>query len=100
MKIGFIGCGNVGGKLSYSLLRNGFDLVVRDLDINTAQSLLDEGATWAESPKQVAESCEVIITCLPAPAACTLPRPSLTPVCVLCPMLLQNVQRRNQVLRR
>ena len=70
MKIGFIGCGNVGGKLSYSLLRNSFDLVVRDLDINTAQSLLDEGATWAESPKQVAESCEVIITCLPSPAAC------------------------------
>ena len=32
MKIGFIGGGNVGGKLSYSLLRNGFDLMVRDLD--------------------------------------------------------------------
>ena len=37
---------------------------------------------------------------MPAPAVCILPRPSLTPVCVLCPMLLQNVQRRNQVLRR
>ncbi|SVC85671.1 uncharacterized protein METZ01_LOCUS338525, partial [marine metagenome] len=70
MKIGFIGCGNVGGKLSHSLLRNGFDLVVRDLDKNVAQPLLDEGATWADSPKQVAESCEVIITCLPSPAAC------------------------------
>jgi len=70
MKIGFIGCGNVGGKLSYSLLRNGFDLMVRDLDINIAQPLLDKGATWAESPKQVAESCEVIITCLPSPKAC------------------------------
>ena len=45
MKIGFIGCGNVGGKLSHSLLRNGFDLVVRDLDKNVAQPLLDEGAT-------------------------------------------------------
>ena len=51
MKIGFIGCGNVGGKLSHSLLRNGFDLVVRDLDKNVAQPLLDEGATWADSPK-------------------------------------------------
>jgi len=70
MKIGFIGCGNVGGKLSHSLLRNGFDLVVRDLDKNVAQPLLDEGATWADSPKQVAESCEAIITCLPSPAAC------------------------------
>jgi len=70
MKIGFIGCGNVGGKLSHSLLRNGFDLVVRDLDKNVAQPLLDQGATWADSPKQVAESCEAIITCLPSPAAC------------------------------
>ena len=70
MKIGFIGCGNVGGKLSHSLLRNGFDLVVRDLDVLAAQPLLDQGATWAESPKQLAESCEIVITCLPSPAAC------------------------------
>ena len=32
MKIGFIGLGNVGGKLAESLLRNSFDLTVRDLD--------------------------------------------------------------------
>ena len=32
MKIGFIGLGNVGGKLAGSLLRNGFELHVRDLD--------------------------------------------------------------------
>ncbi len=31
MKIGFIGLGNVGGKLAGSLRRNGFDLTVRDL---------------------------------------------------------------------
>ena len=30
MKIGFIGLGNVGGKLAESLLRNNFDLTVRD----------------------------------------------------------------------
>ena len=30
MKIGFIGLGNVGGKLAGSLLRNGFDLTVRE----------------------------------------------------------------------
>ena len=33
---------------------------------------------------------------MPAPAACTLPRPSLTPVCVLCQKLHQNVQRRHR----
>ena len=33
MRIGFIGLGNVGGKLAGSILRNGFDLIVRDLNI-------------------------------------------------------------------
>ena len=32
MKIGFIGLGNVGGKLAGSLIRNGHDVAVRDLD--------------------------------------------------------------------
>ena len=32
MKVGFIGLGNAGGKLAGSLLRNGFDLTVRDLN--------------------------------------------------------------------
>ena len=32
MKVGFIGLGNVGAKLSGSLLRNGVDLTIHDLD--------------------------------------------------------------------
>ncbi len=69
MKVGFIGLGNVGGKLAGSLLRNGFDLTVRDLDKEVAQKFLDGGARWADSPKQMAETCDLIITCLPSPAA-------------------------------
>ena len=40
MKVGFIGLGNVGGKLSGSLLRNGVDLTVRDLDRSIAEPFL------------------------------------------------------------
>ncbi len=69
MKIGFIGLGNVGGKLSSSLLRNGFDLTVRDLDRDVAQPFLDNGANWADSPKEMARTVDLIITCLPSPAA-------------------------------
>lgn len=69
MKVGFIGLGNVGGKLAGSLLRNNVDLVIRDLDPAAAQPLLDNGATFANSPKEMAEACDVIITCLPSPAA-------------------------------
>lgn len=71
MKVGFIGLGNVGGKLAGSLVRNGFDTVVHDLDRSTAQALIDTGAGWADTPKQMAEICDVVITCLPSPKACS-----------------------------
>ncbi|HUF87246.1 MAG TPA: NAD(P)-dependent oxidoreductase [Thermohalobaculum sp.] len=69
MKIGFIGLGNVGAKLAGSLLRNGCDLTVRDLDTQAARPFLDRGAKWAETPAAMAEACELVITCLPSPAA-------------------------------
>lgn len=71
MKVGFIGLGNVGGKLAGSLIRNGFAMVVNDLDRSTAQALTDQGADWADTPQQVAELCNVVITCLPSPKACS-----------------------------
>jgi len=64
MRIGFIGLGNVGAKLAGSLLRNGFDLVVRDLDRGAARALLDGGAAWADSPREMAEQCDVVICAL------------------------------------
>jgi len=70
MKVGFIGLGNAGGKLAGSLLRNGHDLTVRDLDKDTARPFLDKGAKWASSPKEMAQNCDLVITCLPSPAAC------------------------------
>lgn len=68
MKIGFIGLGNVGAKLAGSLLRNGFSLIVRDLEHSAAAPLLAKGAVWADSPKELAEAADLIITCLPSPA--------------------------------
>jgi len=69
MKVGFIGLGNVGGKLAGSLLRNNIALTVRDLDKAVAQPFLDVGASWGESPQAMAQECELLITCLPSPAA-------------------------------
>ncbi len=71
MKIGFIGLGNVGGKLAGSLVRNGFDVTVRDLDRAAAQPFVDQGAVFAESPREMAEAVDLVITCLPSPAACS-----------------------------
>ena len=67
--VGFIGLGNVGGKLAGSILRNGLSLIVRDLDRDAAAPFLEVGAQWADSPKAMAEACDIVITCLPSPAA-------------------------------
>ena len=71
MKIGFIGLGNVGGKLAGSLLRNKFDLTVRDLDENLTKPFKDLGAKVTTSSKELAEQVDLIITCLPSPQICT-----------------------------
>ena len=69
MKVGFIGLGHAGGKLAGTLLRNRVDLTVRDIDRSAAEPFLARGARFGESPKAMAANCDVIITCLPSPAA-------------------------------
>ena len=71
MKVGFIGLGNVGGKLAGSLLRNKFDLTVRDLDENLTKPFVEQGAKVASTAKELAEKVDLIITCLPSPEICS-----------------------------
>ncbi len=70
MKIGFVGLGNVGAKLAGSLLRNGHDLYVHDLNAEFVASFVDRGAKDGGSPAQLMRDCEAVITCLPSPQAC------------------------------
>lgn len=69
LKVGFIGLGNVGAKLSGSLLRNGVDLSVHDLNSNFVQAFVAKGAGAGGSPAAMMRDCDVVITCLPSPAA-------------------------------
>jgi 3-hydroxyisobutyrate dehydrogenase len=62
--------GNVGGKLAGSLLRNKFDLTVRDLDENLTNEFKNLGAKVASSAKELSEQVDLIITCLPSPKIC------------------------------
>ncbi|SMY08589.1 NAD(P)-dependent oxidoreductase [Flavimaricola marinus] len=71
MAVGFIGLGNVGAKLAGSLLRNGQDLWVHDLDPVLVGQMVAAGATAGESPAEMMRRCDVVITCLPSPAACS-----------------------------
>lgn len=68
MQVGFIGLGNVGGKLSGSLLRNGHSLMVRDLDPALVDQAVAKGARSASSPAEMMAQSDIVITCLPHPS--------------------------------
>jgi len=69
MKIGFIGLGIMGSRMAANLQRHGFSLVVFNRTRAKAQPLLDEGATFAESPAKLAEEVDVLFTMLAHPGA-------------------------------
>jgi 3-hydroxyisobutyrate dehydrogenase len=68
MTYGFVGLGNLGGKLAGSLARCGFDLVVYDVHAEAAAPLVAAGARLAGSLAEVAAQCDAVVTCLPSPA--------------------------------
>jgi len=67
MRVGFIGLGNMGGPLARFVLEAGFSLVVHDIRREAGASLLERGAAWAESSRDVAAACDVICVCVPGP---------------------------------
>lgn len=69
MTTGFIGLGNVGGKLAGSLLRSGEPLEVHDLDADRIAAFTARGAVDGGDPAQMMQRCDTVITCLPSPAA-------------------------------
>ena len=67
MKVGFIGTGHMGNPMARNLIAAGQELVVHDAFPQACENLIELGATWADSPKAVAEQCEVVFTSLPGP---------------------------------
>ncbi len=65
--IGFIGLGNMGGGMSLNIQKAGYQLVVNDLREEAALPLLEGGARLANTPAEVAESCDIVFTSLPGP---------------------------------
>ena len=53
MKIGFIGLGNVGGKLANNLIKSRYKLIVRDLDTKLLKKFRKKGAIISGSPKEL-----------------------------------------------
>src|SRR3982074_1820650 len=69
MKVGFIGMGIMGSRMAANLQKEGYDLVVFNRTRSKAQPLLDQGATFAESPAKLAAQVDVLFTMLAHPDA-------------------------------
>lgn len=67
MNIGFIGIGNMGGAMASWIPKAGHSLIVHDLDRDAAGPLLRQGASWADSPREVASQSDVVCSMLPGP---------------------------------
>ena len=67
MKIGFIGVGTMGRHMAANLIKSGFLLVVNDVRKEATNPHVKDGATWADTPKAVAEASDVVFTSLPGP---------------------------------
>ena len=68
MLVGFIGLGTMGARMAANLQASQYRLIVNDLRQEAAKAVLDGGATWAATPKELAAQCDVIFTSLPEPA--------------------------------
>jgi 2-hydroxy-3-oxopropionate reductase len=63
--LGFIGTGGMGVGMAANLIKAGYSLVVTDLNRAQAKALESQGAQFKDSPKAVAESCELVLSMLP-----------------------------------
>jgi 2-hydroxy-3-oxopropionate reductase len=64
-KIGFIGLGIMGTPMVMNLLKANYPLVAHDINTEAVEKAVFEGAETAQSPREIAENCEVIISMLP-----------------------------------
>jgi len=66
--IGFIGLGIMGRPMAHNLLKAGFPLVVQNRHQEVTNEFLAAGAQATSQPRDIAASCDVVITMLPGPA--------------------------------
>jgi 3-hydroxyisobutyrate dehydrogenase len=67
MHYGYIGLGNLGGHLAHSLVKKGYKVTVYDLDRSLGERHVKDGASWADTPAELAAQVDHVFTCLPSP---------------------------------
>jgi len=64
LRIGFIGLGTMGGAMCGHLIAAGVSTTVWARSKERAEQLIRRGAHWADSPKSLSESCDVVMLCV------------------------------------
>lgn len=67
-RIGFIGLGNMGGPMAGRIQQAGHELIVNDLHRSAAAELERNGATWRATPREIADSADLVLVSLPLPS--------------------------------
>ena len=67
MKIGFIGLGIMGSRMAANLQKHSYELVITNRTRDKARDLLAGGATWADTPAEVARQVDLLLTMLSTP---------------------------------
>jgi 3-hydroxyisobutyrate dehydrogenase len=65
MKIGFVGLGHMGGNMAARLLDAGYTVYGESRHRGEADELVHEGLEWRDTPREIAEAVDVLITSLP-----------------------------------
>ena len=63
--IGFIGLGIMGKPMAHNLLKAGFAVIVHNRHQVVTDELVAAGASVGAQPREIAASCDVLITMLP-----------------------------------
>lgn len=58
-KLGYVGLGVMGGRMAKRLMEAGHSVVGHNRTKSKADWLIEEGMLWADSPREVAEACEI-----------------------------------------
>lgn len=66
-KIAYIGTGSMGKPMIFKLLKAGYPVQVYDKYPEAARTVIAAGAVWYNSPKEVAENADIVVTNLPLP---------------------------------
>ncbi|KAK9714445.1 hypothetical protein RND81_06G095000 [Saponaria officinalis] len=66
--VGFIGLGNMGSHMATNLIKSGYEVSVCDINIASVKPFLDRGVPVKQTPAEIAETSDVVITMLPSPS--------------------------------